>query len=261
MTLRPTLIFDLDNTLVECKAYYDSAIEEFAARKADYTGFSPEFCKKILADIDLASCQLPGGFSRDRFPRSFRSASVALDVIADYTMPDLVFADEMYDLGNAVFIAPYTLYEGITDALELYKQGGWHIAMCSKGEDAVQWYKINKNNLGQWFATSAVYITLKKSPDLLKRIACEQQSDPERTWVIGDSPRDDIGPAKVANFGAVEVVNKDGTWGYESEAHEPHARVAGVAELSIVIPYDANHSSAYTAELRRGKAGANPVIT
>lgn len=233
--LRPSLIFDLDNTLVECGQYYLNAQAELVRRQNVRTGVAPEIIKELFTTIDLQSTKLERGFSRDRFPRSFSATSAALDAMQGHN-PDLGEMNAMWGVGDSVFHAPYTPYEGVADTLQAYKDGGWQLILCSKGQYDVQKRKISINQLERFFEPAKTYITLVKSPEYLLQVIEAQQIDVASSWYIGDSMRDDIGPALAVKMKAVVVDSGTGKWAYENIEHPPTARVNTVSELGTIIP-------------------------
>lgn len=235
MSTKPTLIFDLDNTIVECGQYYLNAQEQLVTAQNERTGVDPAVIKAIFGAIDLHSTKLPGGFSRNRYPRSFQAAAAVLDIIRGERI-DHGEGFRMWKIGDAVFSAPYTPYDGAIGTLETYQRGGWNLILCSKGEDSVQQRKIDINGLQRFFAPQRTYITLVKSVELLQRIVAEQEIDTEQSWYVGDSMKDDIGPALAVGMKAVEVRTGTGKWAYEDVAHPPTATVSTLRELLNVIP-------------------------
>ena len=235
------LIFDLDNTLIECGQHYLDAQNEFIRRTSSRTCLEPELVGSVLEHIDVQCSSLPDGFSRYRFPRSFRAAALALDAISgrlEIANPivlrdSLQFANEMFAVGDAVFSAEYPLYTGVHETLSHYKNGGWMMLLITKGDPEVQAWKIRKHNLGQYF--DAVNVTLHKNADFLRKLTEEHEIDPGRSWVIGDSLRDDIGPGKEVGFNTIEVRTATGRWGYETQSHLATAWVQGIVELPRFI--------------------------
>lgn len=235
--MRPTLIFDLDNTLVECGKYYLEAQDAFAAEVDQLFGLQPGIALSMLKAIDLECTKLPNAFARDRFPRSFDAAYAALAIAVGRPISQNRRA-KVRQIGDAVFDAPYTAYRGIKTVLRQYRAAGWRLVLCSKGDNEVQLRKLRINNLDQFFTPSTTYITLKKSADLLRTILEEQEADLARTWYVGDSMRDDIGPALEVGIGAIRVAGTTKGWAYENENHSPTLEIADVNELVSWLPLD-----------------------
>jgi FMN phosphatase YigB (HAD superfamily) len=286
---RPTLLFDLDGTLCECGVYYVEATEAFVRYQVERTGLAEAVVREVVEQVDLAATMLPDAFRRDRFPRSFYAASLALDALAaDRLMPityeaqeevdrqllalemmgativypervevhpgcqpDVAAAQESFRLADAVFDAPYELFPGVRETLMLYGSQGWQLLLLTKGDKAVQERKIKINDLDPLF--HGVVVTPEKSVELLDWYLTQAAADRTRTWVIGDSMRDDMGPALALGLGAIHVTRGGSTWAYDNQTHMPHAAIAMVAELGPVLPLDPTHPLAVVAN--------NPLLT
>lgn len=231
--MKPTLIFDLDNTLVECGQYYTDASEAFAELQASTTGCPPKFALDLHQVIDVEMAKRPGGFRRDRFPTSFAATSLALDAIQGKA-PDSAKAHKSFEIGDSVFTAEYTPYDGAIETLHHYRAGGWQLVLLTKGDKEVQSYKIDRHNLRNFF--DHIYITLTKSPEYLGQVLQEVDARPSHTWYMGDSVRDDIGPALKLGIGAVEVATGTGKWGYENAQHVADYVVPNVDAIRKFIP-------------------------
>ena len=93
--------------------------------------------------------------------------------------------------------------------------------------------KIDRSGLAQHFCHAA--IVKEKNEMAYRELARERQFDPDRTWMIGNSPKSDINPALSAGLNAVYVPHPR-TWSLEHEevpeAHPRLIRVAGIRELT-----------------------------
>jgi len=235
------LIFDLDNTLIECGQHYLDAQNEFVRRTSSRTCLEPELVSSVLEHIDVQCSSLPDGFSRYRFPRSFRAAALALDAISgrlEIANPEVLknsleFANDMFAVGDAVFSAEYPLYPKVHETLSHYKNGGWRMILVTKGDFDVQMWKLRKHNLEQYF--DGLHVTLRKNVEFFRKLTEDYNLSPSESWIIGDSLRDDIGPGKEVGFNTVEVRTATGRWGYEVESHLATTWVQGVSELPKFI--------------------------
>lgn len=230
-----TLIIDGDNTLWECGAYYLEKQDKFGDIVSQETGIPKEICINILKHIDVESIKLPGGFSRVRFPRSFAAASMALDLLAEKE-PHYDRAAEMFHLGDSVFTAEYPLYPGVHNTLQQYKDAGYKLVLYTKGELDVQKYKINKNDVGQYFGNN-VYITLVKDKPYLQNMVRELGDSTNSIAVIGDSLRDEISPANELGMVSVFISGRaNGGWAYENKETTPTYEISSFSELPKILP-------------------------
>ena len=230
-----TIIFDLDDTLLECSRYYQERKMMFAEQQSTRLGISTDICYKILTDMDITCTELDHGFSKHRFPRSFAAASAALDLICGKSVNESA-AEESYMLGQSVFDAPYELVENAVNVLQSLKDDGYLLVLWTKGDYDVQTKKIVKNNLFQYFKREHVYITSKKTPECIKTILFDTKADPHETALIGDSLRDDIRCGNVMNVTTVWVRRSlNFNWAYENQSHEPTYIVERIEEVPHIF--------------------------
>ncbi len=232
----PTLIFDLDQTLVECTRFYVDAKTQFVQFQHGRTGLPIEFIDNLLGVIDIAALKGKNPMSPERFPSSFRATSYALDSYL-HQVPDIEAGTESYRIGDTVFDAEYPMYEGVHDLLDRYSDGGWLLAVLTKGDQQVQERKLKINNLSERF--DGVFITPEKSAEVLNWAVWHLKADPKRTWVIGDSIRDDIVPAETLGLGRIHVERADAWHAYETVANQSHiTKITGLDQLPDFIPVD-----------------------
>ena len=229
-----TLIFDGDNTLFECGKYYLDAERMFGAAMHLKHGVNAVLASKILADLDVTSTKLDEGFSRKRYPRSFRAASYAMDVIFGCDI-DYVLAEQMTLIAENVFKAPYTLYPGVRSTLMGYKEQGWRLILITKGDYKVQRRKIEINGLDKIFEEENIFIVEKKNVNVLADIIAQTNTYTESAYMIGDSMKDDIGPALALGMTTIHIDSRNSKWGYEDVEHTPHHILRSVTHLPSVL--------------------------
>lgn len=232
--MQKTLIWDLDGTINRCAEYYLAAQEEFAVYKSNLTNIDKDIILDLLRAIDLAATKLPDAFNRHRFPRSFFTTSYAVDALLEVPL-QLGQAERAYEIGDSVFEAEYCLYDGAFETLKQYKEAGWSMVLVTKGDYEVQRRKIEKNNLYEIFDPRNVYITLKKSKEFLTNICIDQKVNLDTSWVIGDSLKDDIAPAKAVGLKTV-LITPTHNWAYDhSPETEPDVAIDSISDLPSVI--------------------------
>lgn len=224
------LIFDLDNTIVRCSEYYADAKNRFAMLVCEKTGISQEIALSVLDAIDLESIRIDG-FGRSRFPKSFEAASAAIDILVG-KQPSKTRGHQAWVIGNSVFKAPYTLYEGAMEALKETKAMGFKMFLCTKGDIQVQIRKIRINGLYKIFPESHIYIDVIKNQHHFLKIIQEHNLDPKKTIAVGDSVKDDVGSAHRAGIQSILVSGQQvDNWAYENEENVPTERIGGLGEL------------------------------
>lgn len=234
--MKPTLIFDLDGTLVRCHEYYEAATEAAAMAIAARTGLEESLIIKLSNELDMAAALTGSGFTRHRYPGSLAATSIMADAFIGVD-PNWDAAHRVMKIGNEVYDAPYEAYEGVHRLLEAYAVWGWQLVLLTKGEETLQHSKVNKNDLLRYFGTENLVVTQKKNAVLVRTLITRYRMDPARTWIIGDSLRDDIGPAIDAGVGSIWI-GSTSTWTYDKVERTPTFRVDHTVELPTVLPYD-----------------------
>jgi len=229
------LIFDLDDTLVDCSKFYKQQQEAFAQYQHERTGLSVDLIKKVREDIDVNFMSTPDGFSRARFPRSFAATSMTIDMMLGNSM-DEEAARQSFELGDLVFDAEYPLCPGVDVMLSAYKDAGHNLFLVTKGDFAVQTKKIEMNGLSNWFSTDKIYIVAQKSHVEYGRVLHDHHLDKSDTCIIGDSIRDDMISAEHLAVSCVWVHGRHNTgWSYENAKYKPIFSIEHAADLVTLI--------------------------
>lgn len=234
---KSTLIFDLDGTLVECGKYYDDANRRGAEYMHQVTGLPVAKIRAVMSAVDLAAVTLADGFSRERFPRSFEAVAMALcHTVAHQrqVMPYWNHVVRMGQIANSVFDAPYDELDGVRGVLEQYRAAGWHMVLYTKGDKEVQSSKIQRHGYNTLF--DYCIVTPTKSVEMLSQLTTNLGIDPAESWVIGDSPKDDIAPAAELGYRTVFVKRSGQEWSYDNATVEATATIEEIARLPDVLP-------------------------
>jgi len=88
------------------------------------------------------------------------------------------------------------------------------LRLLTKGDQAEQQRKIDASNLAHHFRS--VHIVAEKRVTTYRELIAEQGLVAATTWMIGNSPRSDILPARAAGLGAVFIPNQY-TWVLEHD--------------------------------------------
>lgn len=248
MDVVQTMVIDGDDTLWMCGVYYFNAMKSFAEISAHRTGLDATFCRKMLDTIDGAMTSLPGAFNRDRFPKSFKATSLALDAISGNPV-NLTAAEAMFEVADSVFSEEYPMYEGVRDTLVKLKEQGVTLILNTKGDNDVQWMKIRNNNLEPIF--DHISVTLKKDIPYYENMRKKFSLDTQTTVFMGDSMRDDIIAPNSLGYRTILVSTKPpsewkGKWSYEANIDGPIdptwwvKAVPEVLSLNLVLPVVTN---------------------
>lgn len=200
------LVFDADDTLWENNVLFERVIDGFLTRVASPAG-GPA-ARRVLDAIEAANAAT-FGYGAEVFRRSLRECLEALSG-RSATAEDLDLIDGL--------LAPLTartveLIPGVADTLaEL--AGRHRLLMLTKGDPAEQRRKVEASAVAHHFED--VRIVAEKDVAAYLRLVDELRLTPDRTWMIGNSPKSDIVPARRAGLHTVFIPHEH-TWVLEHQ--------------------------------------------
>ena len=226
MPARQTLIFDADDTLWENNVIFERVVDDFVAW-LDHPTLDPAAIRELLAEIEEANI-VAHGYGSQVFLRSLRDCF-------SHLMERPVGPDEQARF--SAFAEAFShhrveLIQGVAEVLDELSTRH-DLYLVTKGKREEQQKKIDASGLDHHFR--AIDIVPVKDPDTYRRIVADRCFDPERTWMIGNSPKSDILAARAAGLRAVYVPHPN-TWAHEHAELDPDDQhvlcVAGFAELT-----------------------------
>jgi putative hydrolase of the HAD superfamily len=200
-----TLLFDGDDTLWPNNHHFETAIERFV-RLVGGGEWTDEAVRDELDRVEEAAWTVRGG-GTEAFGHNLVEAATA--IVAPERIPDVEAAiaaivREM-PTGEA---EPLPGVEATLDVL-----GTRHVlGLVTRGDPAEQWAKIDACGLRRRFRH--IEVVPHKDEPTYRRLVAAWSLEPERTWMIGNSPRSDIAPARAAGLGAVHIPSAS-TWRLE----------------------------------------------
>ena len=223
---RQHLIFDADDTLWENNVFFEKAFAEFC----DYLNHStltPDEIRGILDEIEIVNNSIHGygavNFGRNLSQCYLRLAERAVD---DHDIKRVVA------IAHQILQAEVNLFPGVAETLPFLAERH-ELTLCTKGDPEEQNRKIDLSGLRPLFAHCEV--VKEKSPETYRRLATVRGFDPDRAWMIGNSPKSDINPALEAGLRAV-FVPYDRTWTLErEELRDPQGRMVVVEKFSDLL--------------------------
>jgi putative hydrolase of the HAD superfamily len=205
------LIFDADDTLWENNILFERALDDFV----DWLvrpSLNGERIRTVFRELEAANLVAHGYGSR-----------VFLRTLADcfqQLMRRPVNEAERRQLDGltaALREQRVELIPGVADTLEAL--GRRHrLQLLTKGDRAEQQRKIDVSGLVRFF--EAADIVPEKDAEAYRRLAKEYALPVDDTWMIGNSPKSDILPARAAGMNAVFIPN-DNTWILEQSELDP----------------------------------------
>ena len=204
---RQSLIIDADDTLWENNIYFERAFESFC-EFLGHSSMSPVEVRAVLDGIEVVNAKVHGYGSKN-FGRNLKQCYEQLserEIRPDDMERVMRFAEEILD-------QPIEPIEGVPETLE-YLASRHDLTLFTKGDSEEQKLKVDRSGLGIYFGHTA--IVKEKHAAAYRSLARERRLQPERTWMIGNSPKSDINPALEAGLNAVFVPHPH-TWILEHE--------------------------------------------
>ncbi|GAB3809604.1 HAD family hydrolase [Micromonospora zhanjiangensis] len=204
---RQTLIFDADDTLWENNVVFERVIDDFLDWLAHPTLDKREI-RAILDDIERANVLVHGYGSRG----FLRSLADCFQRLRERPATEAE-RRQIEDLAVALVRREIELMPGVAETLtELADRHD--LLLLTKGDTEEQQRKLDASGLVHHFA--AAHIVPEKDVDTYRWLTERHGVAPTDAWMIGNSPRSDILPARAAGLNAVFIPN-DNTWVLEHD--------------------------------------------
>jgi putative hydrolase of the HAD superfamily len=202
---RQHLIFDADDTLWENNVLFEQVIDEFIAW-LDHAELDPAGVRAALDEIERAHT-VEHGYGTRVFTLTLEVA------VGRLHRRELTPADREAIARMTTRLAweQIEIIPGVAETLAVLADRN-DLLLLTKGDRAEQALKIERSGLAPLFRRTL--ITPEKTASTYRDLVAAEGLDPERTWMIGNSPRSDILPAVEAGLRAVFVPNAY-TWRLE----------------------------------------------
>jgi putative hydrolase of the HAD superfamily len=196
------LIFDADDTLWENNVLFERVIDAYLDWLAHPT-LDRAAARAVLDEVERANVVVHG-YGSASFLRSLHDCFERLSE----RPANAAEAREIEELAAALVFDEVELVPGVAETLA--DLGARHdLLLLTKGEPAEQQRKIDASNLAHHFAST--HIVAEKNTSTYRSLVTELGLVPGETWMIGNSPRSDILPARAAGLNAVFIPNPH-TW-------------------------------------------------
>ena len=205
-----TLIIDADDTLWENNIYYEACVAEYAELLAD-EGYDEQEAEEMMEVVERERIT-EVGYAPEGFARSLVISYERLCEYHDRPVREEV-VEAIWTIGLKVVDYPMVLLDGVETSLEAL-QGHSRLILLTKGDDRVQREKLARSGLDGYF--EGVHVVWEKDADVFRDLVAQYDLEPERTWMVGNSPRSDVNPAVEAGIGGVYVPHPN-TWELEIE--------------------------------------------
>ena len=197
------LLIDGDDTLWENNIYFERAIEEFMDF-LDHSALKKEEVRAVLDEIEMTM-----GYGSKNFARSLQETYRQL-AERDVRDEDL---ERVGQFGEQIIHHPMQVMEGVEETLA-YLSPRHRLILLTKGNQDEQRLKIDNSGLDIYFEHTI--IVAEKNSATYHRLIQEFELDMPQTWMIGNSPRSDINPARNVGLNTVFIPHPH-TWTLEKE--------------------------------------------
>jgi putative hydrolase of the HAD superfamily len=209
--MRQFLIVDADDTLWENNIYFERAFDEFAAF-LDHSSLTPPEVRDVLDSIEAVNAKVHG-YGSLNFARNLRQTYERLcerHIQESDLQTVMRFAERILE-------CPMEVIEGVEETLN-YLAAHHDLTLFTKGNPDEQRLKVDRSGLGGYFQHTA--IVKEKDALAYRNLVRDRAMDPERAWMIGNSPKSDVNPALEAGLNAVFIPHAH-TWVLEKEEIRP----------------------------------------
>jgi putative hydrolase of the HAD superfamily len=204
--MRYHLLMDADDTLWENNIYFEQAIHAFITF-LNHTRLTRSEVRAVLDEVERLM-----GYGSTNFTKSLVETYRRL-AEKDLQEEDI---EQVRRFGGQIRSQPLQLLEGVQETLE-YLSPRHDLVLLTKGDIEEQKLKVERSGIENFFRQ--VVIVLEKDLAAYRRVISELQVDPQRTWMVGNSPRSDINPALAVGLNAVYIPHPH-TWHLEHEEVE-----------------------------------------
>ena len=222
------LVFDADDTLWENNHVFERVIDDYLDWIAHPT-LSVHEIRAVLLDIEAANAAAHG-YGSQVFLRSLRDCFRHLRE-RPATTDELAAIEELAEPLLEHRVEPMA---GALETLDALGQRH-RLMMLTKGNLDEQQRKIDASGLARHFRH--VDIVAEKDVATYRWLTAAYGLDVTVSWMIGNSPRSDIAPARAAGLGAVYIPNAH-TWALErAEVDADDPRVLQLGSLTELLEH------------------------
>ena len=216
---RQHLIVDADDTLWENNIYFERAFDEFCEYLSHST-LNPAQVREVLDEIEIANAKVHG-YGSANFGRNLAQCYSHL-AERDFADADL---EQVIGFAARIIHHPMEVMPAVAETLE-YLASRHDLTLFTKGNAEEHKLKLDRSGLGIYFGHTE--IVKEKDAQSYRALVDGRKLDPERTWMIGNSPKSDINPALAVGLKAVFIPHPH-TWTLE------HEEVLDAADRLLVL--------------------------
>jgi putative hydrolase of the HAD superfamily len=221
------LVFDADDTLWDSNIHFLEAFDDFAAAFGDAgLELGREQIKHAVREAELELIQTLG-YGRRPYVMALHRAADALPLNGSSGY----IHGEIERIGSRLIERHCELLPDVEPTLQELSQRHT-LLLFTKGQRHEQLHKLERSGLDILF--SRVETPREKDVAAYRRLVRDAKLHPERTWMIGNSPRSDINPAVRAGLRAVYIPHPH-TWELEHEDVDDDDRIVELTAFRALL--------------------------
>ena len=206
------IIFDLDDTLIKNSVYFRQVKAIIAESLCLFIPtLSESCCISKFDEVEISNIKSGKKPGHDNFRISLMQASIEL---AGYTF----FEKKLYSLVEfqiaKLSTMPVEFIEGVENVIQTLHARGHKLFILSKGNQKEQEQKLRNSGISEYF--TGVSFVEKKDVECYEAFTVSQKIDCGNAYMVGNSPKSDINPAKTAGLRTIFIGNSN-TWSFEQE--------------------------------------------
>lgn len=230
----PTLMFDLDDTLIKNSIYFREVKLNVAKNLQEINGcIDVQRCITKFDQVEVGNIKSGKKPGHENFRVSLMQACYELFSYDFFHHKLYLIIDyQIQKLANH----PVELIEGVEDTVRDLKHRGHRLFVFSKGNPKEQEQKLVSTGIMDLFEN--IIFVPKKVPEAYTDFINNNQIDKDQVYMIGNSPKSDINPAKSAGLKTIYIKSND-TWNVENESileKEPVTiNISSFSELKTLV--------------------------
>lgn len=204
------VLIDADDTLWENYFYFEKARETFL-NFMEKQGFDREEVNYYLNHFDTKRLE-DIGFGSNGFKKAMEFTINHFYRMANKKLSE-VEEKLLEKIKDFIYNQPSIPYSGVKETLEYLKKR-YKLILLTKGEEQEQLKKVKRSGLSQYF--NATIVLNDKTEKHYRDLTVSLKLNPEKTVMIGNSPKSDINPAVKAGMYGI-LIKREKQWAYEEE--------------------------------------------
>ena len=241
LTLPQGIMFDLDNTFYSYNSAHTKAQEAVTAKAASMLGISKTKFREAMVrgkeDVKKTLGSTAASHSRILYFQR------ALEFLGLGSQPFIALDFEQTYWST--FLRYATLFEGVIETLASIRSFGIKTAVVTDLTAQIQFRKLIYFGLDRYIdfvVTSEEVGRDKPSKAIFARARDKLGCDPDKVWMVGDNPTNDIEGARLAlNATTIQKVH----FGVKLPKEKPDAVIRDFVELSKIIAVADRHEKLY----------------